>query len=133
LWTEKSIKRLIDKSISDIVLPISSVERGNRVSGQDGTRVLTGRLILTGGQGAAGIQVSANDGNSLRTSTVDDGFFSLEFPVTTDWIKLHRPDPDGMRFWYLGRFKPKLGENNVTIHLGPETTYEPETLSLPRG
>jgi len=132
LWTEKSIKRLIDKSISDIVLPISSVERGNRVSGHDGTRVLTGRLILTGGQGAAGIQVSANDGNSLRTSTVDDGFFSLEFPVTTDWIKLHRPDPDGMSFWYLGRFKPKLGDNNVTIHLGPETTYEPETLSLPR-
>ena len=132
LWTEKSIKRLIDKSISDIVLPISSVERGNRFSGQDGTRVLTGRLILTGGKGAAGIQVSANDGNSPRTSTVDDGFFSLEFPVTTDWIKLHRPDPNGMSFWYLGRFKPKLGDNNVTIHLGPETTYEPETLSLPR-
>ena len=95
-------------------------------------QVLAGRVIRGEGKGASGLIVSANNGNSPKTSTTDDGHFSLEFPVTTAWIKLYRPDPDGMSFRYLGRFKPKLGDNNVTIHLGPETTYEPETLSLPR-
>jgi hypothetical protein len=131
LWTEKSIKRFIDKSTHDFVLPICSVERANKDTDQEGTRILKGRLLLTGGRVAAGIQVSVNDGWP-RTVTADDGSFSLEIPATADWVKLHRPDPDEMSFWYLGRFKPNLGDEDVIIRLGPETTFEPKTLSLPR-
>lgn len=130
LWTETSIKRLIDKSIDDLVLPIISIEPGNRDTERNGMQVLAGRVILAEGKGASGIIVSANDGNSPKTSTSADGSFTLEFPVGTDWIKLYKPDPDGMRFWYLGRLKPTFGNNDVNIQLGPETTYEPDTLAV---
>lgn len=129
LWTEKSIKLFIEKSIDDFVLPIIAVENGSGDTKQNGTQMLNGRVTLSGGIGASGIIVSANDGNSPKTTTSDDGSFTLEFPVGTDWIKLYKPDPDGMRFWYLGRFKPKFVDNDVNIQLGPETTYEPDMLS----
>jgi len=131
LWTENSIKRFVDQSIHDLVLPIRSIEVGERDSERNGMQLLSGRVIVEG-KVASRLIVSANNGNSPQTTTEDDGYYKLEFPVGTDWIKLYRPDPDGMSFRYLGRFKPKLGVNDVTIHLGPETTYEPETLSLPR-
>ena len=132
LWAEKSIKRLIDKSINDFVLPIRKTERGESGVERTDTQVLNGRVTLPGGKGAAGIIVSANDGNSPKTSTSDVGSFTLEFPASTDWLKLYRPDPDGMRFWYMGRFKPKLGKNDVNIQLGPETTHVPDTLAAQR-
>jgi uncharacterized GH25 family protein len=130
LWTEKSIKLLIEKSTDDFVLPITAIENQSGDPKQNGTHVLTGRVTLSGDMGASGIIVSANDGNSPKTATSDDGGFTLEFPVGTDWIKLYKPDPDGMRFWYLGRFKPKIVDNAINIQLGPETTYEPNVLSI---
>ncbi|WP_068266934.1 hypothetical protein [Rubripirellula obstinata] len=130
LWTEKSIKRLVEKSIDDFVLPIRVIEHESRDTKQNGTQLLTGRVTLMGGKGASGIIVSANDGNSTKTSTTDDGHFSFEIPTATDWIKLYRPDPDGMTFWYLGRFEPTFGNNDVNIQLGPETRYEPDSLSV---
>jgi hypothetical protein len=129
LWTEKSIKLFIEKSIDDFVLPIITVENGSGDTKQNGTQVLNGRITLSGGIDESGIIVSANDGNSPKTTTSDDGSFTLEFPVGTDWIKLYKPDPDGMRFWYLGRFKPKFVDDDVNIQLGPEATYEPDMLS----
>lgn len=128
LWTEKSIKRLIDTSISDVVLPIRQIERGNPDMERKGTQTLAGRVILTGGEGVSGIKVSANEGNEPKTSTARDGYFTLEVPETTTWLKLYRPDKDGMRSWYLGRVKPNR-TNNITIRLGPETTYELDTVS----
>ena len=128
LWTEKSIKRLIDRSISDVVLPIQRINRGIPESERKGTQMLAGRVILTGDEGIAGIIVSANDGNEPKTSTAKDGFFKLEVPKTAVWLKLYRPDKDGMRFWYLGRVKPNR-TNNITIQLGPESTYEIDSVS----
>ncbi|QDV25924.1 hypothetical protein [Aureliella helgolandensis] len=130
LWTEKSIKLFIEKSIDDFVLPITAIENGSGDTQQNGTQVLNGRVTLSRGKDASGIIVSANDGNSPKTTTSDAGSFTLEFPAGTDWIKLYKPDPDGMRFWYLGRFKPKFVDNDVNIQLGPETTYEPDMLSV---
>ena len=128
LWTEKSIKRLIDRSISDVVLPIQRINRGIPESERKGTQMLAGRVILTGDEGIAGIIVSANDGNEPKTSTAKDGFFKLEVPKTAAWLKLYRPDKDGMRFWYLGRVKPNR-TNNITIRFGPESTYEIDSVS----
>lgn len=129
LWTEKSIKRLIDKSISDVALPIRQIERGNPDMVRKGAKTLTGRLILTGGKGVSGIVVSANDGNEPKASTAKDGYFMLEVPEATMWLKLYRPDKDGMRFWYLGRVKPNLKDKKFTIQLGPEATFELENVS----
>lgn len=130
LWTEKSIKRLIDTSISDVVLPIRQVERRNLGMERKGTQTLAGRVILTGGEGVSGLIISANDGNPPKTSTAKDGYFTLEVPEATTWLKIYRTDTDGMRSWYLGRVKPNR-TNNITIRLGPETTYELDTLSGP--
>ena len=128
LWTEKSIKRLIDKSINDVVLPIRQIERGNPDLARTGTQVLAGRVILTKEDGISGIIISANDGNEPKTSTAKDGYFTLNVPKTAAWLKLYRPDKDGIRFWYLGRVKPNRTKN-ITIRLGPETTYELESVS----
>jgi uncharacterized GH25 family protein len=129
LWTEKSIKLFVEKSIDDFMLPVTAIEDRSGDPKQNGTHVLNGRVTLSGGIGASGIIVSANDGNSPKTATSDDGAFTLEFPVGTEWIKLYKPDPDGMRFWYLGKFKPNSVGIDVNIELGPETTYEPDMLS----
>ena len=129
LWTEKSIKRLVDKSISDVTLPIRRIDRGNSDMGRKGADTLTGRLIRTGGEGVSGIVVSANDGNEPKTSTARDGYFTLEVPETTTWLKFYRPDKDGLRFWYLGRVKPNLKDKQFTIQLGPEATFELDTVS----
>lgn len=69
LWTEKSIKRLIDTSISDVVLPIRQTDRGNPDMERKGTQTLAGRVMLNGGEGVSGIKVSANEGNEPKTST----------------------------------------------------------------
>jgi hypothetical protein len=128
LWTEKSIKRLIDTSTSDVVLPIRQIERGDPDMERKGTQTLAGQVILSGGEGVSGIIVSANDSNPPKTSTARDGYFTLEVPETTTWLKLYRPDKDRMRFWYLGRVKPNR-TNNIIIRLGPETSYELDTVS----
>lgn len=129
LWTEKSIKLFIGESTHDLVLPITAIKNRSGETKQNGTRVLNGRITLPGGKGASGIVVSVDDGDQPKTTTSDEGSFTLEFPVGADWIKVYKPDPDGMRFWYLGRFKPKSVGIDVNIELGPETTYEPDMLS----
>jgi len=129
LWTEKSIKQLIDKSIGDFVLPIRTIERGATDLESNGVQKLNGRVMMTGDKGAAGIIVSANDGNAPKTSTAKDGHFTLKSPDNRAWLKLYRPDKDGMRFWYLGMVKPNPNNKDITIQLGPETSYKLDTLS----
>ncbi len=129
LWTEKAVKQLIEKTIDDFELPIRQIERKNSDLEQTGTRVLTGRVSMAGGTGVSGLVVSANDGNEPKTITADDGSFKLEVPVTVAWLKLYRPDKDGMRFSYLGRVKPKLEGDAITIQLGPETTFQLDNVS----
>ncbi len=129
LWTERSVKKLIEKTIDDFELPIRQIERKNSRSERTETQVLTGRVILAGEVGVSGLVVSANDGNEPKAITADDGTFMLEIPATAAWLKLYRPDKDGMRFWYLGRVKPKFEGDAFTIQLGPETTSQIETVS----
>lgn len=139
LWTEKSIKRLIDEPSDTISLPIRPLERSDLDLQPNGTQKLAGRVIMKGDKGAVGIRVDASDsvqalgkglgnGEAPWTTTSEDGRFTLaELPETRVWIKLYRPESDGMRFRYLGMVKPRLNDTHITIRLGPDTAYEQET------
>jgi len=141
IWTEKSIKRLIDKSTSDFVLPLRLVTQDSPELAPNGSQALNGRVLTAGGEGLAGIRVNASgsvdslgkglgNGASPWTTTLKDGYFNLvELPDMRVWLKLYRPDEDGMRFWYLGMLQPQMGTKDVNIVLGPETSYTLRKLS----
>lgn len=141
VWMNNSIKRLIDKSYLDYELPIRRIDQTVPNLEPNGMQTLSGRVVLSGENGVAGIRVDASDsvealgkglgnGNAPWTTTSKDGHFTLaELPDTRVWLKLYRPDEDGMRFWYLGMVKPSLNNEDITIRLGPEARFEPDTLS----
>ena len=128
LWTENSVKRLVEAT-TEIDLPLRQVQKSSRSNDIIETRSLSGCITVPAGQELPGIVVSANNGNSPKTTTSAKGRFSLSIPHSTTWLKLYRPDKDGMRMWYLGRIEVIDDIKNLTIPLGGESFYEPETLS----
>jgi hypothetical protein len=141
LWTEKSIKRLIDQSTRDFVLPVRVVSRNIPDLAPNGSQTLAGRVTSAAGGGLQGILVSASgsvetlgkglgNGAVPWTTTSDEGRFVLsELPDMRVWLKLYRPDQDGIHFWYLSMVKPQLDSKDVHITLGTETTFRPDRLT----
>ncbi len=140
-WSETSTKVLIDRSINNLVIPIRSIDRSIPDIEPHGAQTLKGRVTTAEGKGVEGIRIDASMsveslGKGLGnrsvpwTTTADDGRFLMsELPDVRLWLKIYRPDDDGMRIWYLGMVKPQLNAKDVSITLSPEMTFQLDTIS----
>ncbi len=139
LWSKKSIKLLINKSDTEFKLPIRTVESKYPAYDPNKTQTISGRVTFGDVGGLDGIQVTAvfsepAPGNSQRdveetTTTSSGGHFTISgLRHTRVWLKLYRPDANGMVFWYLGMVQPTLNQSDITIEIGPEAAHQLEKL-----
>lgn len=140
-WTTKSVKRAIEESVDHDVIPVRPIAGLSPERVPDETQTVSGRVTDSELRGLEGLQVDASDSlRSLRPGLAresdframtrcDGGFVIRGIPATRVWLKLYRPDEDGMRFHYLGMVEAPLPAEGLTIPLGPAAESKLDSLT----
>ncbi len=141
-WSEKSIKRLLVKSESNLILPVRKVAGEIFARKADLKRTISGRVVFGEIGGLLGITVTAvyteltADGSRREhqeSATTDlDGAFTISgLPDGPVWLKLYRPSENGIVFRLVGMIQPDPKQEKLTLEIGPESTYQIEKIQLP--